>query len=78
MTPQFTTEALPAEPLAAWIPALPAGVALLLLGWGLWGLRAHLRMPRELVGIVLVALIVRLLWMPTELHAFDGHEAEYF
>lgn len=78
MNPQFTTNAAPAEPLANWVPVLPASVGLLLLFWGLWGVRKHLSLSRELFFILVVALVVRLFWMPTELHIFDGHEAEYF
>ena len=78
MNPQFTTAADPAEPLASWVPVIPAALGFLLLVWGLWGVRKHLRITRELSVILIAGLVVRLFWMPTELHSFDGHEAEYF
>ena len=77
MHPQFSTDAPLAEPAAAWVTALPALPALLLLLWGLWGLRRHLVVGRALLVVLLVALAVRLIWMPVGLHLFDGHEAEY-
>ena len=78
MNPQFTTEALPAEPLASWIPVMPSALAAVLVVWGLMGLRKHLRLSKEVLGVLAIAVVVRLLWMPVELHIFDGHEAEYF
>jgi hypothetical protein len=66
-----------AEPAAAWVTALPALPALVLLLLGLWGVRRHLKAPRTLWIILVIALLVRLIWMPVGLHLFDGHEAEY-
>ena len=78
MHPQFTTDALPVEPIAAWIPAFPAFIGLALLLWGAWGTRTHIRASRALVVVLILGSVVRFLWMPIELHLFDGHEAEYF
>ena len=78
MHPQFTTDALPVEPIAAWIPAFPAFIGLALLLSGAWGTRTHIRASRALVVVLILGSVVRFLWMPIELHLFDGHEAEYF
>ncbi len=73
---------MPAEPplivpLEPWQTVWPVGLALLLTLYGAWGIRRQLR-PDRWVGVVLVvALIVRVFWLPLEDHVFDGHEAEY-
>jgi hypothetical protein len=65
------------EPVAAWVTALPAFFAVLFVAYGLVSVRRHLRITRGLAAVLLVAVLVRLVWMPVGLHQFDGHEAEY-
>jgi hypothetical protein len=77
MHPQFTTDAAIAEPVAAWVTALPALPGLLLFVAGLWAIRRHLQVPKGLWVVLLLAAVVRLLWIPVGLHEFDGHEADY-
>ncbi len=64
-------------PLAPWQTAWPAGLALLLALWGAWGLRRELRPSRWLWAVLVLALVVRCLWIPVWEHEFDGHEADY-
>ncbi|MEC8423244.1 MAG: hypothetical protein VX000_05665, partial [Myxococcota bacterium] len=67
-----------------WETAWPAGAALVLCalavasgGWR-W-VRIDRRDRAVAVGLLLVALIVRLLVVPAwTMHTYDGHEAEYF
>jgi hypothetical protein len=70
------------EPAAAWTTAWPAGLALLGLLTGLWLARRELRPLRGWMlpasTIVLLALLVRFVWLPVpQAHYFDGHEADY-
>ncbi len=64
-------------PLEPWQTAWPVGLALLLLLWGLWGLRREVRPDPWTWGVLGLALIVRTVWIPIGDHRFDGHEAEY-
>lgn len=67
----------PVSPLEPWQTAWPALPALLMVLWGVWGLRRELRVERWGALVLLLALLVRVVWVPLERHEFDGHEAEY-
>jgi len=57
----------------------PAALALVVWVWALRGVWREIRLPRGWWCIALLALFVRLVWVPAlELHQFDGHEAEYW
>ena len=75
--PQYQTVADPVAPAEAWTTVLPALPGVILLLWGLWGIRRHLRVTLSLAGVLLLALFVRFVWFPVELHEFEGHEATY-
>lgn len=77
MHPQFTTDAAMAEPVSAWVTVLPALPGLLLCVAGLWAIRRHLQAPKMLWVVLVLAIVVRLIWIPVDLHEFDGHEADY-
>ncbi|MCB9762860.1 MAG: hypothetical protein H6739_23870 [Alphaproteobacteria bacterium] len=67
----------PVAPLDPWMTAWPALPAAILALIGLWGLRRHVRPGWGEAAVLAVALVVRVAWLPLELHEFDGHEAEY-
>ena len=67
----------PVTPLEPWQTAWPALPALLMVAWGVWGLRRELKPARWGALVLLLALLVRVVWVPLERHEFDGHEAEY-
>lgn len=57
----------------------PVGVTAVLWAAVAWRLRGQIRMPRWWWLLALVAVGVRLFWIPAwTAHAFDGHEAEYW
>ena len=67
----------PVEPLAPWQTAWPLLPILMMVGWGAWHSRREVRFDPVLLGVVCLALCVRVVWMPVGRHIFDGHEAEY-
>jgi len=75
--PQYQSLADPVAPAEAWTTVLPAIPGLILLLWGLWGIRRHLRVTLGLAAVLFAALLVRFVWFPVELHEFEGHEATY-
>jgi hypothetical protein len=57
----------------------PAALALVVWGWALRKVWRDIRLPHGWWWIAVLALFVRLLWVPAlEMHQFDGHEAEYW
>lgn len=64
-------------PETVWHTAWPALPALLLLVVGLWGLRRRVVWDRRLLAVLGLALLVRVLVIPSWRHVYDGHEADY-
>lgn len=73
MTPELESLVVVAPWKTAW-PGLLAGVLALA---GAWGLRRELKPGTALLGILALALVMRVLVVPIGLHEYDGHEAEY-
>ena len=64
----------PPEP---WTTAWPALPALLMVAIGLWGCRRRIRPDRWMWGVLALALLVRVVALPSWEHQYDGHEADY-
>ncbi len=74
MTPEGLESLVVVEPWKTVWPNLPA---LLMAMLGAWGLRRHMRPAGWMVGLLGLALVVRVLVLPLGQHQFDGHEADY-
>ena len=65
------------QPPDPWTTVWPAIPALIMALVGLWGCRRRIRPDRWIWGALAVALLVRLVALPSWEHQYDGHEADY-